>query len=51
MKAVQSTAAIEIGYENLPRWNGSSYESIRVDDAQGDGNSYDRIIRGKEKGI
>jgi hypothetical protein len=29
----------------------SSYESIRVDDAQGDGDSHDGIIRGKEKGI
>jgi hypothetical protein len=29
----------------------SAYESFRVDDAEGDENSYNERIRGKEKGI
>ena len=41
MKAIQSTTAIAIGYENLPNAEveRSSYNSIRVNDVKGNGDS------------
>jgi hypothetical protein len=51
MKRYRARWQLKLGTTNCQVEHRSSHESIRVDDAHGDGSSYDRIIRGKEKGI